>query len=88
LESEKNHNSIDAITKCIRDAAKFLDDRESILAIYYDLSKGFDASNHTMLLNKLEFHRVRGQALKWFQICLSNRKQYVYYDGQDSVYQL
>ena len=48
----KKHNTLDAITKFISDATQYLDQKDSILAIYCDLSKAFDTINHSILFNK------------------------------------
>ena len=40
--------------------------------------------DHEMLLSKLSHYGIRGKSLKWFQSYLSNRKQYVTYNGVSS----
>ena len=83
----RKHSTIDAVTKFVTDISRSLDDRESTLAVYLDLSKAFDTINHSILKTKLEFYGVRGQALDWFSSYLSNRKQYVSYMGSNSTVQ-
>ena len=77
----KKHSTIDAITKFIADTATCLDEKESVMAVFLDLSKAFDTIDHTLLLNKLEFYGFRGKALDWFRSYLTNRKQFVHYGG-------
>ena len=80
----RKHSTIDAVTKFVTDTCKSLDDSESTLAVYLDLSKAFDTIDHSILLKKLEFYGIRGQALDWFSSYLHNRKQFVHYMGSDS----
>ena len=60
------HSTINAVTKFVVDCIKSMDDKESTLAVFLDLSKAFDTIDHRLLLDKLEFYGVRGKALEWF----------------------
>ncbi len=52
--------------------------------IFIDLKKAFDTVNHKILLTKLEHYGIRDNLLKWFETYLTDRKQYVFYNGVSS----
>ena len=54
------------------------------LGVFIDLKKAFDTVDHTILLKKLEHYGIRGPAIALLGSYLSNRKQYVCYDGFES----
>ena len=47
------------------------------ISVLLDLKKSFDTLYHSILLDKLQDHGVRGIANKWFETYLSNRLQFV-----------
>lgn len=81
---QKNHSTIDALTRFINDTTDSLDRGSSMLAVYIDLSRAFDTLNHEILLQKLELYGIRGVALEWFRSYLTDRKQYIEYNNVTS----
>ena len=74
------------ISLCDRISAA-IDRKEYSVGIFLDLSKAFDTVNHAILFKKLHVYGIRGLALDWIKSYLSNRYQYVQYNGCDSVLQ-
>src|SRR6218665_2527213 len=62
----------------IRDA---MNSNKYSLGVFFDISKAFDTVNHALLLNKLEYHGIRGVAKQWFVDYLRNRSQFVSFKG-------
>ena len=74
-------HSLIEITEKIRES---IDKGKFGCGIFIDLKKAFDTVNHKILLTKLEHYGIRGNMLKWFESYLTNRKQYVFYNGVSS----
>ena len=83
----EKHSTINAITALTGDVIKALENKDTVLSVFLDLSKAFDTIDHQILLHKLEFYGIRGTPLKWFKSYLSNWKQYVKYNNSDSLQQ-
>ena len=65
---------------------KHLDKGKIPISVFLDLSKAFDTLDHEILLTKSKYYGIKDNALKWFQSYLSNRTQYVEFDGCKSTY--
>ena len=68
---------VDSITSSI-------DQKKFTVGIFIDLSKAFDTVNHKILLEKLQHYGIRGLALDWIRNYLSDRYQFVEYNGIQS----
>ena len=51
-----------------------------------DFSKAFDKVSHSLLLHKLHHYGIQGELNSWIQNFLSNRKQAVVLEGDQSDY--
>ena len=77
----KSHGTNHAIISLVEKVSKALDTRKFVIVVFLDLRKAFDTVNHGILINKLG---IRGNILNWLKSYLSNRTQYVHYNGYDS----
>ena len=64
---------VDRVTKSLR--------TNIVVSLFIDLKKAFDTVHHRILLRKLYAYGIRGVLLKWFESYLTDRSQYVIYDG-------
>ena len=80
----KNNSTTYALIEITERIKESIDKHKYGCGIFIDLRKAFDTVNHNILLSKLEHYGVRGNALRWFKSYLSNRKQYVFYNGESS----
>ena len=72
---------IDKLTQAIKNG-------EYVIGVFLDFSKAFDTVNHEILLDKLYHYGVRGCAHKWFSSYLTDRQQFVTYNGMKSQNQV
>ncbi len=61
-----------------------LDKGETPFNVYLDLSKAFDTLDHGILLYKLEYYGIKHNELKFINIYLTDRKQFVEIEGTKS----
>ena len=80
-EKHSTNHALIEITESIR---KALDTGRFACGIFIDLQKAFDTVNHEILIDKLNYYGIRGNANKWFKSYLSNRSQFVSIQGHDS----
>ena len=80
----KNNSTVYALAQITEMIKESIDGGKFGCGIFIDLRKAFDTVNHEILLNKLEHYGIRENILDWFRSYLSDRKQYVFFNGQSS----
>jgi len=80
----KKHSTEHCVTLLVDNICKAMDNGNNFVGIFLDLSKAFDTVNHKILLDKLEHYGIRGNTLQWIKHYLTNRKQFVEYNGYKS----
>ena len=80
----KNNSTTFALLEITEKIKETIDNKKYGCGIFIDLRKAFDTVNHEILLKKLEHYGIRGKALTWFTSYLTNRKQYVFLNGECS----
>ena len=78
------HSTQQALITLVNNVTKSLDGSNIVISLFIDLKKAFDTVHHRILLRKLYAYGIRGILLKWFESYLSDRSQYVIYDGVES----
>ena len=78
------HSTQQALITLVDRVTKSLDRGNIIISLFIDLKKAFDTVHHQVLLRKLYACGIRGILLKWFESFLTDRSQYVIYDGVKS----
>ena len=80
----KHHSTELAAVELIDRIYETMDQGDIPISIFLDLSKVFDTLDHSILLNKLEYYGVKGNASRWFSSYLTGRYQYVDMEGARS----
>ena len=80
----QKHSTQQASITLITKITSCIDSGDMMIEVFLDLKKVFDTVNHSILLRKMYAHGIRGPILKWFESYLTDRSQYVTYDGINS----
>ena len=82
----KRHSTEYAAVKLIDHVSKEMENGKTPTNVYIDLSKAFDTLTFDILLFKLKYYGVTDTALDLIRSYLTNRKQYVVFNGCQSDY--
>ena len=80
----KKHFTEHALLSIVEEIRKNLDNGIFSCGVFIDLEKDFDTVNHRILLSKRDHYGIRDNALKWLTSYLTNRNQFVKFNGSHS----
>ena len=78
---QKGHSTDHALLELVDQIYESFERNEYTIGVFIDLSKAFDTVDQNILLKKLEIYDISDTHLQWFRNYLSNRKQYIQFDG-------
>ena len=81
----KKYSTFLALMDLVDNITKNIDGGNYSIGFFLDLSKAFDTIDHTILLDKLRRHGIRGVTLNWFKHYLNDRTQFMSYNDATSV---
>ena len=70
-----DHCTQDVIVASVDDWRRGLDNNYLVGVVLVDISRAFDSISHDLLLCKMDHYGIRGEAKRWFQSYLSERKR-------------
>ena len=80
----KGRSTQQAIITLVDKVTKSQDIGDIVITLLIDLKKAFDTIDHRILLRKLYSYGIRGSMFKWMESYLTDRSQYVVFDGKVS----
>ena len=82
---QEKHSTQQAIISLVEKITGAWKSCDIVIGVFLDLIKAFDTVPHDIPLKKLYAYGIRGTALKLLKTYLTNRTQYVIYDGMQST---
>ena len=79
-----DRSTISALIKVVDDWSKALDQGSEVCVVFFDVSKAFDKVPHLPLIQQLREFYVDPYLIRWLVDYLSNRYQFVAFDGEAS----
>lgn len=80
----QGHSTHHALITLVDTITKSLDNGDTVIGVFLDLKKAFDTVDHKILIRKLYAYGIRGNMIQWIQSYLTNRSQFVCYNGYES----
>ena len=83
----RGHSTEMASLELVDRILSFMDNCDTPIGIFFDLSKSFDTLNHNILLHKLKHYGLSKNSTGLIKNYLENRTQYVNFDNVNSDHQ-
>nr|CAI5844474.1 unnamed protein product [Callosobruchus analis] len=80
----RNRSTVTNLVELTQDVSEVLDNRGQVDVAYTDFSKAFDRISHSGIIGKLPCFGFSDQLVKLLSSYLSDRMQYVFYNGYSS----
>ena len=81
----RKHSTNHALLSIVETIREAMDNKLFSCGVFIDLEKAFDTVNHKILLSKLSYYGIRGNANTWFESYLTGRTQSVCINGKLST---
>ena len=81
----RGHSTQQAIITLINKITKSVNSDDFVISVFIDLKKSFGCDPTNILLAKLQAYGIRRDYIKWFRSYLTDRTQYVNFNGEESA---